>query len=230
MLAAKFPLLDLTAGSRGVDCAQMCLAWMSDLVYSGSGGSGNECWCSDELNTAGPPPNKEADKLSDCNTKCSGVKTEMCGGYFLMSVHHVHQLEETMAWIFVAVFFVGIALYTVGGIAVGMKYGRGRSIRAHPHHHHWVNLAGLVMDGVSFTTSGGRGRGSRHSVASASLLGGNDRARPSKPSKGKSKKSKKSSADGEPFLHLGCLPHVSLTLPRRRDFAQGSQKSEEQEG
>ena len=74
-------------------CAKMCLSWMPDLVFSGSGGSGNECWCSNELNTDGPPANKEADKPSECNTNCKGNAAEKCGGYFYISVHHVHEIS-----------------------------------------------------------------------------------------------------------------------------------------
>eukprot|EP01051_Picozoa_sp_SAG22_P026048 SAG22_NODE_8021_length_690_cov_0.961083_1_plen_187_part_00 len=53
-------------------------------------------------------------------------------------------------------------LYVGGGSVFGARTsGRAPSLRAHPHHSHWVVAAGLVSDGAAFARAVAQGRPAR---------------------------------------------------------------------
>eukprot|EP01046_Picozoa_sp_COSAG06_P025192 COSAG06_NODE_2102_length_7592_cov_14.509676_8_plen_427_part_00 len=53
------------------------------------------------------------------------------------------------------------AAYVGGGIVLGSKQGAGGAgAKAHPHYSRWVEVHGLVQDGVAFVRGGGGGSGS----------------------------------------------------------------------
>ena len=54
------------------------------------------------------------------------------------------------------------ALYVGGGSVFGARaLGRAPDLRAHPHHALWVDVAGLVSDGVAFARAAAHGRPAR---------------------------------------------------------------------
>ena len=54
------------------------------------------------------------------------------------------------------------ALYVGGGSVFGARAsGRAPNLRAHPHHTQWVDVAGLVSDGVAFARAAAQGRPAR---------------------------------------------------------------------
>ena len=69
----------------------MCAAWDPTLIYAGTGGSGDEGWCSPSLNTAGAGAEGGTENVLEpstkiCNNPCKGVASEMCGGHFAISL------------------------------------------------------------------------------------------------------------------------------------------------
>ena len=113
-----------------------------------AGAAGKECWCDSEMNTAGPPANPKGEAKA-CNNPCAGDPAEMCGGHFMASVVEVPQ-ADLAAWLFIALALLGGAVYVGGGVISGGRRGGGRGLRAHAHYSRWVEVGGLVMDGVAF--------------------------------------------------------------------------------
>lgn len=148
-------------------CATMCKAWDPSLIYAGCGGSGDECWCSPSLHTDGgndPEPTQKT-----CNNPCKGDATEMCGGHFAISLVATSE-PDTWAWAFVATVFLSLTAYVVGGAMLARKSGGGREgLKGHPHFGRWMELAGLVSDGVAFARTQGRDKGQSHRGKSAAF-------------------------------------------------------------
>lgn len=69
----------------------------------------------------------------------------------------VHKAE--MSWLFNALFIVGFGSYFVGGIVVKRQQGRGGTGDWLPHHGFWIEVAGLVVDGVGLVLRGGKPAG-----------------------------------------------------------------------
>ena len=61
----------------------------------------------------------------------------------------------------------GGGMYVGGGVAIGRKAGRvgtpgGSALSAHPHWQQWIELSGLVKDGIKFSQGGGGPGGRVH--------------------------------------------------------------------
>ena len=101
------------------------------------------------------------------------------------------------------------AAYVGGGILAGSKTGGGKGLSAHPHHGRWMELQGLVQDGVVFARARAQGRQPGRAGGSVAPLlevkeerrksggGSGGKEKTSKSSAGKEKKeSKESSSSG----------------------------------
>ena len=61
-------------------------------------------------------------------------------------------------WTFVAIVGVGCALYVGAGIIYGSKVGgKPVALDSHPHHHLWLELRSLTLDGVAYARGWVRG-------------------------------------------------------------------------
>ena len=187
-------------------CATMCKAWDPSLIYAGCGGSGDECWCSPSLHTDGGNDPEPTDK--DCSNPCKGDATLKCGGHFAISLVATAE-PDTWAWAFVATVFLSLTAYVVGGAMLARRSGGGggAGLKGHPHFGRWMELAGLVSDGVAFARSHGRVKGQSHRGKSAAFTGsigsGDSGGQPKKQKKekkeAKEKKGKPDSSLKEPL-------------------------------
>ncbi len=199
-------------------CATMCHAWDPSLIYAGCGGSGDECWCSPSLNTDGgnePEPNEKA-----CNNPCKGDATEMCGGHFLISLVATSE-PDTWAWVFVAVLLLSLAAYAGGGVMLARRSGggRGQGLKVHPHYGRWVELAGLVSDGVAFARGQSSGNRQGHGGKSAAFTGGSGDGKGARQAK-KQKKQKKESKEKQG--KEGSLKEPLSPLPSGQSGSSGA--------
>jgi hypothetical protein len=102
-------------------------------------------------------------------------------------------------WTFVVVAVGAGFLYLFAGVALGFRRGNGMRAQAHPHYAQWLQLHGLVLDGVSRVRGvGSRGRAAGRSGARANAGGlpvaADDSSRPMHKSS-KASKEKRMDAD-----------------------------------
>ena len=94
---------------------------------------------------------------------------------------------------FVLVLVLAGGAYVGGGVALGRRAGgKAAGLKAHPHWPRWVELGGLVSDGVAFSRAGGK-RGSRSSAAGYAPV---PSAEAPRGSSGKDKKKEKRTSSG----------------------------------
>lgn len=81
-----------------------------------------------------------------------------------------HQNTLMLGWVFISLLLVIGGAYVGGGVALASRAGTGKlTVQIHPHYGTWVQLRGLVEDGIAYTRTR-RGGGGRSAGAEASLL------------------------------------------------------------
>ena len=84
-----------------------------------------------------------------------------------------HQNTLMLGWVFISLLLVIGGGYVVGGVVLSSRAGTGKLVlQSHPHYGTWVQLRGLVEDGIAYTRTrgggGGRGVGSEVALLRAS--------------------------------------------------------------
>eukprot|EP01052_Picozoa_sp_SAG31_P019706 SAG31_NODE_1449_length_8308_cov_2.319893_2_plen_315_part_00 len=161
-------------------CAAACAAWAPRIPGAGNGEvwaamqAGYACACGTQSDGDAA---KKTDKMNElawaaCDNKCPGDPLQACGGG---GRNTLVRIECGIEWghEFLVVLFVACGCYVGGGIAWAAKTrGAVLSPRSHPHWTTWLELHGLVLDGVRFVRSGRNtnDESSRHSLTSDKLL------------------------------------------------------------
>jgi hypothetical protein len=122
------------------------------------------CNCGkDDCPTKHPEPENCKDPGSCSDTDPPSCKTERTCGWVDRcrgslegckkgcAFHHADPNPTSAGWIFTILLMVFAGLYVGGGIAYGQRSGRGQGFAAHPHRHRWVELHGLIRDGLGWT-------------------------------------------------------------------------------
>ena len=136
------------------DCCQMCTMWNAGRLPGGlTPGNTRQCtaWYFRREGSGGWCGLKDCAGPGACGPAASGdnmVSGPACG-------------TKAVGWTFVSALLGVMALYIGGGMLYSWKV-TGQRLRfpeSLPQYAMWLNIAGLVTDGVAFTSSGGRHRG-----------------------------------------------------------------------
>lgn len=161
---------------------------------------------------------------------CPDLPGQLCGalGKGKLAVYALASVCTTghaAGWLFSAAVVSAAVVYLAIGTALRHRRTGARGFQALPHREQWLQVYGLVMDGVQFTrsvpsgrrTSGGKNGytpvGKERGVASCDDDRGGAKGRPPRDQthKGKSKRSTAPKVDGNNDSKDGSLPSPSAT-------------------
>lgn len=200
-------------------CAQICHAWHDSYVYSATAYA-EECWCDSAMQNPDGEHRGLATTANECNMPCKGKTTEICGGFWFITIFSVVS-PSIIGLVFSGVILVSAASYLGVGILVGRSRGsKGAVLEQHPHYSQMLELRALVLDGLGFVKRAGRrtpGNGSRHS--SAKVAYAEETAVTRRPSKG-------GGGGGGDTTGKGEKTHKSKKGGKKEKSSKGTKKGE----
>ena len=161
-------------------CAQQCISWaprIPDIASSSASfyaatQAGYACFCGAEKHAEKYVVSKNKLDYSKCDAPCgtnggarspAGKAGEMCGGGWHNTTMRVSCGLQWGAQLLLAL-ALGGAAYVGGGVfgpfARGSREGLGGKelLTVHPHYLRWVELGGLVQDGITYAKARRSGR------------------------------------------------------------------------
>lgn len=141
-------------------CAQQCMLWQPDFVYSGVAFK-TECWCGSSLQGTGVNT-----KVSDaeCSMACAGDASAICGGQWFANLSRCGG-DGSWGVPLLSVLLPAFAAYVAGGALYGRRrnstasgHGASFALASHPHWAVWHEVASLCTDGLHYSRGGRAGR------------------------------------------------------------------------